>query len=348
MALYTDLIDPATLTGYARASLEQQEQAKGSLARWLPNRTVQDVVARFVQGDNGLIDAAEFRAYDAEPEIGRAAGGKRVTLELPALGQNIPISEYQQLRLRHASDDAILNAVQATTDRVVTAVANRMEHLRGLVLSTGRATITSVVNGQVVEFSNDDFGRDERLTITGQDDWSDTSQSRLDALTTYVDLYREINGEDPGVILASNRVIRALTTGTEFQTQLLNGGARPASEQQVNDMLLGQGLPGVMRYDRRVSLRGVATPVLPQDRILLLPAPGPTTSESGTPLGGTVWGTTLTAQNPSYGIEDSEQPGIVAGVYQNEKPPMITEVISDAIGLPVLANANLSMSVKVL
>ena len=79
-----------------------------------------------------------------------------------------------------------------------------------------------------------------------------------------------------------------------------------------------------------------------------LPAPGPTTNEAGTPLGSTVWGTTLTSQDPSYAIEDSEQPGIVAGVYRNEKPPMIAEVISDAIALPILANANLSMSVKVL
>ena len=30
-----------------------------------------------------------------------------------------------------------------------------------------------------------------------------------------------------------------------------------------------------------------------------------------------------------------------------EQPPMTAEVVSDAIGLPVLANANLSMAVKV-
>jgi hypothetical protein len=34
-------------------------------------------------------------------------------------------------------------------------------------------------------------------------------------------------------------------------------------------------------------------------------------------------------------------------VYRNEKPPVIAEVISDAIALPVLANASLSISAKV-
>ncbi len=43
-----------------------------------------------------------------------------------------------------------------------------------------------------------------------------------------------------------------------------------------------------------------------------------------------------------------EQPGLVTGVWRNPKPPMIAEVIADAIALPVLANANLSLAAKVL
>jgi hypothetical protein len=42
------------------------------------------------KGQTGLVEAATFRAFDAEPEIGKGPAGKRVTLELPALGQNIP------------------------------------------------------------------------------------------------------------------------------------------------------------------------------------------------------------------------------------------------------------------
>lgn len=348
MPLITDLIDPATLSGYARASLENYEQQKGTLARWLPNRTVQDIVARVTQGDNGFIDAAEVRAYDAEPEVGRAPGGRRLTLEMPAVSQTIPVTEYQQLRLRNASDEAMLNQVQKTTDQVTQAVANRVELLRGIVLATGRATVTRDVNGNVVNVIDDDFGRDERLTITAADLWADSGVSRLEAIQTWVDLYTDINGEAPGAIVAGTRARRALAGGAEFQTQLLNGGARAATEAQVNDTLVGSSLPPVIGYDRRVSVRGTARRVLPDDSIFLLPAPGPTTNEAGTPLGSTVWGTTLTSQDPSYAIEDSEQPGIVAGVYRNEKPPMIAEVISDAIALPILANANLSMAVKVL
>ena len=54
MGLWTDLITPAELTGYARAALEDYERSKGTLARWLPNDTVPDIVARFVTGAAGL------------------------------------------------------------------------------------------------------------------------------------------------------------------------------------------------------------------------------------------------------------------------------------------------------
>src|SRR5688500_12768063 len=114
--LWTDIIDPATLTGYARAALADFELRHGTLARYLPNREVGDIVVRFVKGQFGLIPVAKFRAYDAEPEIGARRPGKREIIELPALGQNIPVSEYEQLRLHgDVDEDAALVTIQNTT-----------------------------------------------------------------------------------------------------------------------------------------------------------------------------------------------------------------------------------------
>lgn len=346
MALWNDIIDPAELTGYARRSLEEYEAKKGTLARWLPNREVADVVVRFVQGATGLVEIANFRAFDAEPEIGKARSGKRVTLELPALGQDIPVSEYQQLRQRNADDDTIRNAIFNTTDQVVRAVADAIERLRGVVIATGKATITQ--NGQT--FSDDDFGRSAGHTVTAAAVWSsaNASVSRLTDLTSWNDTYVTANGEAPGSILMSTRVLRGLAAGNEFQTQLVNGGARPATRADVDAIVDGAGLPPIEVYDRRVNIGGSNTKVLPDDRLFLLPAPVGTDQWEDTELGATFWGQTLTSTDSSYAIEQSDQPGIVAGVYRNEKPPMIAQVISDAIGLPVLANADLSFSADVL
>jgi hypothetical protein len=93
---------------------------------------------------------------------------------------------------------------------------------------------------------------------------------------------------------------------------------------------------------------GVTTKALPDDRVLLLPAPVAEDDWMGTQLGATFWGRTLSSLEAGWGIAEADQPGVVAGVYRNEKPPMGIEVLSDAIGEPVLANAALSLSAKVL
>ena len=342
MPLWTDIIDPATLTGYARASLADYEASRGTLATFLPNRLVPDIVARFVNGSTGLVDVASFRAYDAEPEIGKAPSGKRVTLELPALGQNIPVSEYNQLRARNGNlgDASILAGIQQTTDIVVRAVSDSMERLRGTVLQTGIATITG--------FGADDFGRSGSHTVAPSTLWSTLTADALGDLQTWTDLYRTDNGVDAGAILTSTRVLRALAKLNQMATQLSNGQSRPATQQNVRDTVEAAGLPPIITYDRNVSIAGVKTKVLADDRLFLLPAPVDVNDFAGTELGATFWGQTLTSTDPEFGLEDADMPGLVAGVYRGEKPPMIAEVISDAIGLPVLANADLSLVADVL
>ncbi|SDD41229.1 major capsid protein [Auraticoccus monumenti] len=338
--LWTDVITPAELTGYARESLAAYEARQGTLARWLPNREVNDVAVRFVAGQSGLVEEARYRAYDAEPEIGAPQPGRRVSIELPAVSQEIPVSEYQQLRERNAGDQAILSAVLRTTDSVVRAIADRVERTRGVVLNTGKATIN-----QSNFVSDDDFGRDPALTVTAGTLWSAADADPLEYLTTLFDLYVSKAGQEPGAMLMGNRVLRQFAGSPGMVTQLANGASRPATFEQAQQTITGHGLPEITRYNRRTK-SGL---VLPDDRVLFLPAPVDVNDAEGTELGATFWGQTLTASDSDFGLEATEDmAGIVAGVWRNQKPPMIAEVIGDSISLPVLANANLSLSAKVL
>lgn len=342
--LWTDIIDPATLTGYARESLADYERRQGSLAVFLPNREVADVVARFVKGQTGLVDVAKFRAYDAEPEIGKRQGGKRVTLELPALGQNIPVSEYEQLRARggNVTDAALLQTILSTTDQVVRAVADSIERMRGIVLQTGKATIA-----QDNFATDDDFGRDAGNTVTAGASWATASTNIIGDLQTWIDAYVALNGSEPGAIVMSRTQLRNIAKSDQFKTSLIGGASRPASLQDVNDTISAEGLPPIVSYNRQVSVEGSVTKVLSPDSVLLLPAPVDSNDWMGTELGATFWGRTLTSLDSEWNITSDEQPGVVAGVYRNPKPPMGVEVISDAIGMPVLANANLSFKADV-
>lgn len=342
MALWTDIIDPAELTGYARESLADYEAGRGTLARWLPNREVADIVVRFVAGATGLVDVADFRAYDAEPTIGKAPSGKRVTLEIPAIGQKIPVSEYNQLRSRGpgADEDQIRNFILNTTDVVVRAVSDAIERLRGTVLQTGKATVTG--------FMDDDFGRAAGHSVVAGTLFSVAAADALGFIESWADTYRDANGEDPGAILMSTRVLRSMAKLDQFKTQLLNGASRPATQADIQGLISAAGLPDIYTYDRRVSVGGTPTKVLSDDRLFLLPAPVDTDDWQGTQLGATFWGQTLSSTEADWGIEEAEQPGLVTGVFRNETPPMIAEVHSDAIAMPVLANANLSFVADVL
>jgi hypothetical protein len=337
MPLWTDVVDPATLTGYVRRSLEEYEQARGTLARFLPNREVADIVVRFFAGEAGLVEEAQFRAYDAEIKKGARPPRKRTILELPAVGQEIPVTEYEQLRTRNAPDAQIEASILSTARQVVQAVADRVERLRGLVLATGKATIPELG-------ADDAFGRKAEHDVTAGSLWATAGVDRLAYLEALRQIYLDTNGVEPGAILMSSKVFTALAAGDQFRVQLNNGASRTATETDVRGIVTGAGLPDIVKYDRRTK----SGKVLDDTKLILLPAPVETDAWQDTELGATFWGQTLTSTDERYGIEESEQPGIVAGVYRGEKPPMIAEVISDAIALPVLANANLSLAAKVL
>lgn len=337
MALWTDVVDPATLTGYVRAALEDRERAKGTLARWLPNRLVADIVVRFIAGQAGLVPEARYRAYDAELEINKGEPKKRTTLEIPAVGTEIPVTEYEQLRNRNASDDAVEKSIYATAKRVVIAVSDRVERLRGVVINTGLATIPEIG-------AADSFGRSAAHDVTAATLWNASNVDRLAYLELLRQQYITTNGEEPGALVMSSRVFTALASGDQFRTQLVNGASRPATESDVRGIVTGAGQPEIFKYDRRTA----SGKVLDDSKLFFLPAPVETDAWEETELGATFWGQTLTSTDERYGIEEDEQPGIVSGVYRGEKPPMIAEVIADAIAMPVLANADLSLAAKVL
>lgn len=345
MALWTDIITPQELTGYARESLAAYEASRGTLAQFLPNREVADIAVRFVMGSKGLVDVADFRAYDAEPTIGTIPTRKRTTIELPAVGRNVPVSEYNQLRSRSASpsDEAVRGTILNATDVAVRAVADSIERVRGVVISTGVATITNEGGFTMA----DSFGRAGGHDVTAGTLWSTTSADGLGNLTTWADTYRDDNGEPAGCILMSTRVLRLFSKLDQNKIQLLNSASRPATATDVNAVVEGASLPPIVVYDRNVQVAGSKTKVLPDNKLFLLPAPVDPNAWQDTELGATYWGQTLTSSEPTYQLADSEQPGLVVGAYRGEKPPMLAEVISDAIALPTLANADLSFAATV-
>lgn len=347
MPLWTDLIDPVEATGIARDEQYVIEQARGgSLARFLPNVTVADDRVEFDMTKTGLTDIARYRAFNARPEVGKGPKAKRGTINLPSISRTEPIDERTQKDLKRLPENRIRKGVEAAIRRNVQAITMRQEWARGRVIRSG-ALVVDEDNFSI----NDNYGRDASLTVVagaGQW-WADKTIDRLSALTTWQNLYKGLNdGLAPGrMVFGSTAAATAYMMGNQFATQV-GTASRPALESDVRSYTASAGLPDWEVYERNVSIEGVTTAVLDPKCLYLLPEPTATDSEDGGLLGATYWGLTVSAGYDEWGIEESEQPGIVCGLFWEQKVGSSIEAEGDALGQPVAANPNASMSVQVL
>lgn len=344
MLLNADWVDPAQLTGYVRAALMDLEINRFRLSQWLPHRPVNDLLYRFNRGGEGLVDAAVFRSYDAEAPIGARPGFTRITGELPPISRKIRMSEYDRLRNARAADAEIRDALLDDAARMARSVAARIELARGEALWSGQVALNeNGVTGTV------NFGRAGTHTVNAATPWSTVASATPVAdMISWKQIYIDSNGEDPGVALTSTRVLNYLLQSAEVRGLLASNGVTPsiASATGLNSVIQAYGLPPIATYDVRVNVAGVATRVIPDDKFLFLPAAGNPASPDGTDLGAVLLGTTAEAMEKGYGLGLAEQPGVVAGAYSTEDPVAVWTKAA-AIGLPVLANPNLSFCADV-
>lgn len=344
MPLWTDLIDPVEATAIARDEQYLLELARGgSLARFLPNVTVPDDRVEFDMTTTGLVDVARYRAFNARPEVGKGPRMKRGTISLPSISRTEPIDERTQKDLKRLPENRIRRSVESAIRRNVQAITMRQEWARGQVIRSGKLVVDEDNFG-----INDDYGRDAGLTVVaGTGNWWDvTTVDRLSALTTWNNYYKSKNdGESAGrIVFGSQAAATAYNRGDQFK----NDSGRPALESDVRAYTSSAGLPDYEVYERNVSVNKTSTPVLDPKCLYLLPAPGATDSDEGGMLGATYWGLTVSAGYDEWNIEESEQPGIVCGLFWEQKVGSSIEAEGDAIGQPIAANPNASMSVQVL
>lgn len=339
MLLNQDYVAPAELTGYVRAATADLDANQFTLSRWLPSQNIDDLQYRFTSGGEGLVDAATFRAYDAESPIGSRPGINRVTGELPPISRKVRLGEYDRLRQRRANAQ-ITDAIFSDAARMARAVMARIELARGQALYAGSVTISE--NGVVATIS---FGRAGGHTVAPGTLWTTVATATpLQDLMTWRDTYVATNGTEPGAILTSRRVLALMMRNAEMRNLVFPAANQPSlvTETAVAQGLAAYGLPPIFTYDAQVRVNGSATRVIPDDRLILLPAQG---SADASDLGATLFGTTAESLEPEFGLTGDE-PGVVAGSYST-KDPVAVWTKAAAIALPVLANANLTLAADV-
>jgi hypothetical protein len=339
-------IEPTTLTGAIRTALADLQVNQFTLSRWLPNVSIDDILYDFNTGGGGLVEAAVYRAWDAESRIGRREGVGKVMGELPPISEKYTLNEYDRLRLRKMdSSDAMVPFILRDATRIAKAIGARFELARGAALAEAELVINE--NGVVQTVT---FGRDASHEVTAGILWSAHSTAvPITDMESWVETYENTNGVRPGRMLMPRTVFANLRLCDQMVNQVfpLATTGPMLSVEQVNNVLSQMDLPPVEIYDAQVKTDAGNTRVLPAGALIMVPPPGSPDASGETELGATLLGTTAESLEPEYGIPDGAQAGIVAATYKT-KDPVRLWTHGAAVGMPVLKEPNLTFKATVL
>ena len=344
MLIY-DLADPVELQGFARGLQDELENNTFVLRQFLPNDNIDDIEYRVNRGSLNDADAAKVRTWDAESPIGKRQGFERIMGELPPISKKIPLGEEARLRRRSLERNGdvreIVNAIFDDAGQMVRAVVARLELMRGEALYRGRIDINENGVNQPI-----DFGRDasHEVTLAGGAMWSaPATATPITDMQAWVQTYIDTNGVPPALALTSNAVINNLLLNDQVRTFAAANGITPAvlTPQALRQVFAAYNLPPFVAYDVTVRVDGVATRVIPSDRVILLPP-------AGEPLGATLLGTTVESLElvGARQLAADQAPGLTV-VVEKTFDPVITWTKAVAIGLPVLVNPDLTFAADV-
>lgn len=342
MALVYDLAPPQELQGYARAVQAELEANTFVLSQFLPNDNIDDIEYRVTRDTLQQPDTAQIRAWDTESPIAKRQGLSRIMGELPPISKKIPLGEEARLRRRalerNGDTTEIVNAIFDDAAQMTRAVTARVEQLRGEALYSGQIVINENGVQQTVN-----FGRAAGHSVAPATLWSNAASTPLTDMRTWVTTYRDTNGVSPAIALTSTAVINNLLLNTQLRDLATRNGNNPAflSQQELTTIFAAYGLPPFVAYDVQVRVDGVATRVIPNDRVILLPP-------AGEGLGATLFGTTVESLElvQAQQIASSQAPGLITCV-QKTFDPVITWTLAAAIALPVLINPDLTLMADV-
>lgn len=327
MALWTDLINPGDLTGFSREVANQFDANGGTLADVFPSISTADTSFGWVVNERAQ-DVAAFRAFDVESKIGGASGLEKKIAELTPISIKKRFSEYDQL-VRASQNSP--ESVQAAADRLATEVAQAV--MRRIVLARGEALVTGKLAINEDGFvQNVDFGRRPDHTVSAAVSWDGAADPVAD-LEAWRAAYVDHTGEEPTALYASPKVVAALARNAKVRGYLGSNAPAMLDRATINNILVGYGLPPITVLTARI----LGAPVMNEDVIAF--------ASDG--AGATVWGLTLEATDPRYGLADASLPGLVVGAYA-EDDPNIKWIRANAVALPILGNPDLTLAATVL
>ena len=337
--LWDEFIKPVQATGFAREIIDDQEASATALTDLFPQERVYAPTYEWAVNAASNKEIASYRSYNAESPI--IGGGEYETksAKLAPLSVKEPFLEYERIRrMAQNSPETVQQAFNRLNADVTGAMSRRVLLARVEALVTGKLAIHE--RGLI---QNVDFERREDFTRSLGTFWdAGTSADPVEDLEKMVSDFAEENGGQPARMITSQKVISNLMRSSELRAYLGDNSPRLLSREAIQAIFASYGLPAPQIVDDHVTYKDpvsgakVSKRLFPEDRIVL----------TNTDVGVTVWGLTAESGEAEYGL-DGDLPGMVVGAWKT-RDPLTYWIHANATVLPVLRDANATMSVKVL
>lgn len=338
-----DLINPVQATLIARMTPDVSPNA---LKEIFPEREIFDVRYRRARSQR-INRTAKFRAWKTESPIGERSFTANIDEgRFIPISEKLALDEADQIELYLAGQSglntpAMDNLLQQAYDdlgEIARAIWNRVEVARGQVLYTGKFTLAGE-NGLTMET---DFGLVSAQKPTLSTPFTDITAAAVDVERGWIDYLETLSGKPVARVTTSKRILAALLTNNQYR-QFARPGVSLSNLPtltitEFNSVRASLGLPPLVTYDHQLSVDGVATRVIPDNRYILTVAD----------LGETQWGITADALSLAKagtvvtrppGSNELGAAGLIGGTWFTPDPVMKWTKVSGAV-MPIMGDPN--------
>ena len=300
---------------------------------FFPEQKKSGIDLRWIKTHKGVSPILAPSNFDALPVIRSRQGIKIDNTEMPFFRESMQITERDMIDLARIEDEtdpylaSALRSIYDDTNTLVQSAEVVGEIMRMSLLSaaSGHPSINIAANGVTYAYNydpNNDYSKNNYESLSGQSDWSDTTNSKpLDDINAAKQILLN-NGYAPRYILMTTATLGVLRANAQIKAVALTTNA--AGTIYMSDALVKQiirdatGLE-VLTYDKTyLDGSGNATKYYPDGQVTLLPDGAVGKTWYGTTPAERSIGQVTNANTSLYGtgIAVTTEPEMKSGVYK--------------------------------
>lgn len=286
---------------------------------------------------------ARYRSFDGRVHVSSRDSGGEGRVPLLPLSTSLNMGEYERLQLEFAANGGtntqrLVRAVYNDADQLTREIQNRVEMAWGDLLSDGIITISE--GGLTGSAGVADFGVPANQKSTVGTAWATIATAPVLSDIEAMNAIRVANGNGAAAyMLSGSTVVRNLRRSKQVIDAVYGStaGRTQVSRVELSNLLQDEfSITLLNPYDSSFDVDGVTTRTMPEDKVAFLPADLDNFAY-------TAWGVSATALelvgSAKVDFSFEQAPGIVGILNKGPDVPFRQNVVTDAVALPILANA---------